>query len=144
MYLAEEFAQEALMRAFRDWEKVGQLDSPSGWCYRTGVNAANSWFRRLRAERRARNRLETEAGGDERASVVEHMAVREALMALTAPQREAVVLRFYLEFSVDEAALALDSTSEAIRALTHRAMVRLRAALLDPVLQSEGENNADY
>ena len=29
--LAEELAQEALLRAFRRWERVAGLDSPEGW-----------------------------------------------------------------------------------------------------------------
>ncbi len=51
--LAQELAHEALVRACERWEKVSAMDSPGGWVHRVAINAANSTFRRRRAERRA-------------------------------------------------------------------------------------------
>lgn len=41
LHLAEELAQEALLRACRKWSHVGRLESPGGWAYRVGVNLAS-------------------------------------------------------------------------------------------------------
>ena len=54
-YVAEELAQEALLRACRQWATVSQLDSPGGWTWRVATNLANSHFRRARAARRPSN-----------------------------------------------------------------------------------------
>lgn len=48
--------QEALVRAWRRWSHVSELQSPEGWTYRVAVNLADSSFRRRRAEQRARER----------------------------------------------------------------------------------------
>ena len=55
--IAEELAQEALLKACRRWERVSQLESPGGWTWRVARNLAKSHLRRRRAERRARARL---------------------------------------------------------------------------------------
>lgn len=126
--LAEELAQEALLRACRRWSKVRQLESPGGWAYRVGVNLASNHFRRLRSARRARSRLhrsghtEASAAGD----VVDSMVVRQALQELTEPQRQAVVLRYYLDLSVRQTADVIGSSPGAVRGLTHRAIKVLR------------------
>ena len=38
--LAEEIAQEALVRAFERWGRVGAMASPEAWAYRTAFNLA--------------------------------------------------------------------------------------------------------
>lgn len=58
--VAEELAQEALIRAADRWPHVGQMDAPGAWVYRVGMNLCGSWFRRKRAERRANARVGAE------------------------------------------------------------------------------------
>src|SRR5258705_12056680 len=48
---AEDFAQEALARAYRDWATVSQLDAPEAWAHRVAMNLAHSWYRRVRLAR---------------------------------------------------------------------------------------------
>ena len=57
VHVAEEIAQEALLRAYRRWPTVAAFESPGGWAYRVGINLANSLLRRKQAESRARRRL---------------------------------------------------------------------------------------
>ncbi len=109
--LAEDLAQDALVRACDRWATVSRLESPVGWTYRVGVNLGNSWFRRRAAERRARQR---HGPGDEThrdRDVADRLAVAEALQRLTEQQREAVVLRFFLGLSTHETAEVLDGPS---------------------------------
>lgn len=56
--VAQELAQDALVRACRDWRKVRQLGAPGAWVHRVAINLANSYFRRRAAEARAKRRLE--------------------------------------------------------------------------------------
>jgi RNA polymerase sigma-70 factor (ECF subfamily) len=51
------------------------------------------------------------------------------LEGLTPDQRDAVWLRYVLELSVEETAAVMDRAPDAVAALTHRALRRLRAAL---------------
>ncbi len=53
---AEELAQEALARVWRDWARVRTMDSPGGYLHRVAMNLATSQLRRRAAERRARVR----------------------------------------------------------------------------------------
>lgn len=127
--IAEEIAQEALIKAASRWERVKRLDSPGGWTRRVAMNMATSHLRRRQAERRARARLETMAvhqSGEERTDLAE---VRRAVSRLPAKQREAVVLRFFLDLTAADAARTMGCSEQAIRALTSRAAVHLRNQL---------------
>lgn len=127
--LAEDLAQDALVRACDRWETVGDLESPVGWAYRVGVNLGNSWFRRRAAERRARARHGPTDQLHRDRDVADRLAVAEALQQLTRQQREAVVLRHFLGLSTHEAAEVMGSTPGAVRGLTHRASHVLRDVL---------------
>lgn len=136
-WLAEDLAQEALVRACDRWRSVRRLDSPHGWAFRVGVNLGNSRFRRRAAERRARARRGADPAVQEDPDVPDRMAVAEALRGLTDAQREAVVLRYYLGLSAAQAAAVLSSSEGAVRASTHRAIAALRAALGEPIGDEE-------
>ncbi len=58
--VAQEMAQEALIRAYRDWRKVRGLASPKAWVHTVGMNLARSHFRRRKIEHRV---LEKVAAG---------------------------------------------------------------------------------
>lgn len=138
--LAEDLAQDALVRACDRWASVGQLESPVGWAYRVGVNLGNSWFRRRAAERRAQSRHGPDAGVHKDRDVTDRVAVAEALQQLTRPQREVIVLRYFLGLSTHECAQVLDSTPGAVRARTHRAVEALRE-LLDVTVATEEDSH---
>ncbi|HSI93345.1 MAG TPA: sigma-70 family RNA polymerase sigma factor [Jiangellaceae bacterium] len=126
--LAEECAQEALLAACRNWSQVSELASPAGWLHRVGFNHANGYFRRRRAERRAL--LRRCDGGEpvyEMPDSATAIAVREALTRLPHRQRAALLLRYFSDLDVVETAQVLEITPEAVRSLTHRAIVAMRA-----------------
>lgn len=138
-HVAEELAQEALVRADARWERVSRLESAGGWTWRVAVNLANSWFRRAAAERRAMARVRAR-GIDaihHDPDVADTAAVREALAALTRPQRAAVVGRYYLDLSAAEVGERMGLSPEAVRALTKRAIDALRSELDPDVLTQE-------
>jgi RNA polymerase sigma-70 factor (sigma-E family) len=126
--VAEEIAQEALVRASQRWSRVSQLDSPGGWTYRVAINLANSWFRRRAAERRARRRLDPTLVHHD-PDTADHEAVRTAMAALPERQRTALVLRYYLDLPATEVADRLGTTPGAVRAATKRAIASLRQQL---------------
>lgn len=128
--LARDLAQDALVRLCRDWERVQRLDHPAGWLLRVAINLANSRFRRVAAERRALARHGTGDGfSDETADVAEREEVRAALGKLRRRRREALVLRFYLGWSLEEVAAQMNCSRNAASSLTSRALADLRTAL---------------
>ncbi len=132
--LAAELVQEAFARAHDRWPHVSGLDSPAAWTYRVAVNLANSHVRRLRYERAARRRAAARLV-DPPAPDAEGPEVRQALLSLPPRQREALVLRFLLDLSVDEAARRMACAPGTVRSLTAQGVARLResALLLDLV-----------
>ena len=127
--VAEELAQETLIRVCRRWESVRSLDSPGGWAHRVGLNLANSHFRRVSAERRARQRWKRDASPPQGEADADLAVVREAVARLPRRQRTAVVLRYFLGWRSAEVAEYLGVSSDAVRALTSRAFTQLRQEL---------------
>lgn len=131
--IAEELAQEALIRVCRRWAQVGRMAAPGAWVHRVSINLANSRFRRRAAERRALTRRGHENAVTDPADVVELVMLRQAVLRLPPRQREAVILRHVVDLSVDETAAAMDCSSQAVRSLAHRGMTGLRYDLVSPV-----------
>ena len=127
--LAAELAQEALARAHRNWPAVSQMESPGGWAHRVAVNLANSALRRRRYERAAAARAAARlpVGRVDRPPSGEGAAeVRAALARLPRRQREALLLRFLLDLSVEETAQRMGCAAGTVRALTAQGVGRLR------------------
>jgi RNA polymerase sigma factor (sigma-70 family) len=127
--VAEEVAQEALLRAASRWEHVSGLAAPGGWVHRVAINLATSQLRRRRAERRARERL---AGREDPPSPGDPdtaMAVRESLRALPERQRRVLVLRHVLGWTAVEIADLDGGSADAVRQQLRRARGALRDAL---------------
>lgn len=129
--VAEELAQEALVRAADRWSRVGRLERPDAWLRHVARNLARSHLRRRGAERRALQRH----GGDEVASrlvdVPTRDEVHDALMALSRDDREVLVLRHHVGLSVEEAAAELGVTTTALTSRASRAAARLRDLLAE-------------
>lgn len=138
--LAEELAQETLVRVCRDWEEVGRMAAPGAWAHRVAINLANSHFRRRGAARRAHARIRSDAlelhtDPDAAANV----AVRRAVARLNPKQRSVVVLRYYADLSLQEIADALGMSLSAVKSLHHRATRALQDALRDEPADDEDE-----
>jgi len=126
---AEDLAQEALVRAWMKWRKVGRMNSPEAWTYRTAFNLATSWGRRGQAERRAVGRLADRAASSASsasADPTDVIAMADAVVSLAPRQRTAIICRYYLGLGVDEAADAMGCRSGTVKALTSQGISRLR------------------
>lgn len=125
VHVAEELAQEALIRVYERWPHVRSLESPGGWAYRVGLNLANSQLRRRQAEARARRRLE-HAPPQAEAELEDLIVLRDALADLPQRARGAVVLRYLVGMPAAETGEVLGMSPEAVRVLTHRTIASLR------------------
>lgn len=54
---AEDVAQDAMVAAYKDWDRITTLDDPASWVRRIAANRATSAVRRRSAELRALTRL---------------------------------------------------------------------------------------
>ena len=131
---AEDAVQEALARAWERSERGEHIEALRAWVMKVAINLVRSGFRRMLAERRARERMANRAvefgsslptvGGAEDA-----VDIVRALAALPRRQREATVLRYYLDLSVLEVAEALGIAEGTAKTTLFRARQTLAGAL---------------
>lgn len=127
--VAEELAQDALVRAYERWPRVSQMAAPGPWIHRVAVNAALSWVRRRAAERRALRRH-----GGTLPTCTDHagvVAVRRAVARLPRRQREAIVYRYWLGYPTDETAALMGIGPGSVKSAVTRAFATLRSSLDD-------------
>lgn len=130
--VAEELAQETLVRVCRDWEQVAQMAAPGAWAHRVAINLANSHYRRRGAARRATTKIQSDALGHHTdPDGADQVAVRRAVATLNRKQRSVVVLRYYADLSLQEIADSLGLSLSAVKSLHHRATKALQSALGD-------------
>lgn len=125
--VAEDMAQEALERAWADWSKVSRHDAPDAWVFHTAFNLTKSWYRRAQLARRRRSELPRDMSCE--ADVASAVTIRSAVDDLPSRQRQALVLRFFADLSVDAAAEVMACAPGTVRALTAQAVGSLRSAL---------------
>jgi RNA polymerase sigma factor (sigma-70 family) len=126
--LAEDLAQETMLRLWRERSRVSEMERPDRWALRVAFNLAKSRWHRLHVERRAhppRSILNEESAGD----LTDALAVRAAVTALPSRQRAAVVLRYFNDLSVADAASVLGCAEGTVKALTSQGIAKLRTAL---------------
>jgi RNA polymerase sigma-70 factor (sigma-E family) len=137
---AEDLVQTALAKTYAAWPKVKDVNAAPGYARTVLVNTASSWFRR----RSWRNERPTAELPD---LVHEHdpsdrPALMDALAVLPPRQRAVIVLRYYEDLSVAQAATALGVTEGTVKSQTSDALARLRTLLGDAVVpQSLGANH---
>lgn len=124
--LTADAVQEALARAYARWDEVSEFSNPVGWVYRVALNWARSGLRRRMREvlvGRPHQGLASEMPEPADPAVV------RALRGLPVGQRAVVVLRLYLDWSVEEVATALDVPTGTVKSRQARAVARLREHL---------------
>lgn len=126
---AEDIAQEAFVRAYRQWEKISAYESPGGWVRRVTINLAMNTRKRVASEARARVRLGLVPTLGPAPEPDE--AVWRGIVRLPRRQRAAVAL-FYIEgLSTREIAEVLDCSESTVRVHLHKARRSLAKSLGD-------------
>jgi RNA polymerase sigma-70 factor (ECF subfamily) len=136
--LAEDAVQEAIVRA---WERSEDepIDRLDAWVATVALNLTRSGIRRRMAERRARKRLVV--AGTVAGPTPDRVDITRALGALPRRQRDAVVLRYFLELSTAETAEAMGTSEGTVKSQLSKARAHLESALaLDT---DEEEHHAD-
>jgi len=125
--LAQDAVDEAFTRALHRWHLVGTFDEPQAWVYRTARNWATSRFRRRARDRRFARTISTPDSSTNVATPDPELA--EALAELDPDHRNVLVLRYYLDWSIDAVADALDIAPGTVKSRTNRALKELNRRL---------------
>src|SRR5437867_41112 len=126
---AEELMQDAFLRVLERWDRVGAMDDPVGYLYRTAMNLFRS--RRRRAAMAMRRVVRPSGRMDELARVESNDIAVRALATLSPRQRAAVVLVDVLGFTSEEAAGPLAVKASTVRVLLARGRAALRKEWTD-------------
>ncbi len=122
---------EGFTRALLKWRRVGSMENPAGWVYRTGLNWARSRWRRRRREVSPEEYLRQQPAhpDDEAALVVDDVLVADMLARLSVDHRAVLIARFYLGWSEAEIAAALDIAPGTVKSRGARARAELASLL---------------
>jgi len=124
--LAEDAVQDALVKVLRDDHRPDRM---AAWVTVVAINEARQVMRRRGAETRAIERTVPSPPTDPFHEVEIGGALREKVSALPERQRDVVLLHYFLDMSVAEAANALGVDPGTVKTHLHRA----RAALADVI-----------
>jgi RNA polymerase sigma-70 factor (ECF subfamily) len=124
---AREAAQEALSRAYRDWDHVCTLANPPAWVRRVLINVIIDAGRRQKRERD----FVARTGSLPVAPEVDptRTALLRAIRALPERQRIAVTLHYLDDLSVTDVADVMQIAEGTVKATLFKARASLAAAL---------------
>jgi RNA polymerase sigma-70 factor (sigma-E family) len=128
---AEEVVQDAFVAMHDGWHRLKDTDKALAYLRQAVVNKSRSVLRhRMVIEKNLQDAPPDMPSAEHGAFVLlERSAVIAALRDLPARQREAIVLRYYLDLSEAEIAAAMKISRGAVKSHTFRGMAALRAAL---------------
>jgi RNA polymerase sigma-70 factor, ECF subfamily len=124
---AEELMQDAFLRVWERWDRVGQMSDPTGYLYRTAMNLFRKRYRR--AKLALRRTVRPGPAADGLAEAEARTEVADALASLPPRQRAALVMTDLLGFTSAEAAEVLGIRPGTVRALSSQARAALRATM---------------
>jgi RNA polymerase sigma-70 factor, ECF subfamily len=121
---AEDLMQEAFLRVWERWDRVGALEDPTGYLYRTALNLYRKRLRRAKvALRRAVGAMPPRDGFQD---VDERDEVVRALGRLTERQRTSVVLVDLFDYSSEEAGRTMGVSASTVRVLASQGRAAIR------------------
>jgi RNA polymerase sigma-70 factor (ECF subfamily) len=126
--LAADVTQEAYVAAYRQRDRFRGEAPSAAWLHRIVINQALAALRRRRAVPRGAE-LMAWITPDDAAGTTRRLAIFDALDALPARHRAAVILRYYHDYDYATIAQILNTTSTNVGAMLSRALDRLKVAL---------------
>jgi RNA polymerase sigma factor (sigma-70 family) len=120
--LATDAVDEAMARAAERWGTVGTYDSPEGWVYRVALNWSVSALRRRKLHwLRAPSLVQWDR--------LPNPEVNRAIARLDADVRAIIVARFYLDWTIEQIATALELPVGTVKSRLSRTLDALARQL---------------
>jgi RNA polymerase sigma factor (sigma-70 family) len=129
---AEDAVQDALVDAWRDLRGLRDPERFDGWLYRLLIRSCQDVSRRQRRRRTIELPMlavEGPATPDSQHAVAVTDELERGLRRLTVEQRAVLVLTFYLDLSLADAAAVLGIPVGTMKSRLHRSLAALRAEL---------------
>jgi RNA polymerase sigma-70 factor (sigma-E family) len=130
---AEEVVQDSFIAVHAAWRGLRDFDKGAHYLRRSVMNRSRSVLRHRAVVDKHAPAAEPDMPSAEHAAIarLQRTAVISALRSLPARQREALVLRFYLDLSEEQVAAAMRISQGAVKSHTARGKAALRS-LLEP------------
>jgi len=126
---AQDLVQEAFLRAWQRWDKVGGYEEPVAWVRRVAWNLATSRHRRNQV---ARKFLQKSSAPElAPAASPDHVALVAALKLVPAKRRQALVMHYMADMTVAAIAEATGAKEGTVKSWLHRGRKELAALLTD-------------
>ena len=127
---AEDLAQQALVKVFRNWGRVSASDSPDAYVRRILTNTYLSSRRPLRLQREViTDRLPDTVVEPGTAAREQRLLLWPHVQALPPRQRAVVVLRYYEDLSEQQIADALGCRPGTVKSQASAALASLRSRI---------------
>jgi RNA polymerase sigma-70 factor (sigma-E family) len=121
---AEDVVQDAFLGLYRRWDRLPDTSAPLAYVRVSVLNGCRTALRRRSRARQASSFTEPPAESAEARALLseEQRAVAGALRRLPERQREALVLRYYLELSEEEIARTMGISRGTVKSATSRGL----------------------
>lgn len=131
---AEDAVQDAFCGLYRHWDRLADRDRALAYVRSSVLNGCRSALRRRTTGRRLLTAYQPPTASAEAAvlGLEERQEVMRAVRRLPERQREALVLRFYLDLPEREIARLMGLRPSSVRSATARALKALGHALGEP------------
>jgi len=129
--IAEDLAQEAMVRAHRNWDRISLYESPGGWVRRVTINLATSSLRRRTIEVRSKLRFWPRPERELPPEPTADEPIWAAVAALAPRQRAAIALHYLEDLSVRDISKILGCTESTVKVHLHKARQNLAHLLRD-------------
>ena len=138
---AEEVVQDAFEAMHLAWRRLRDTEKALSYLRQAIVNRSRSVLRHRKVVEMHPPKPSPDEQSAEHAALtlIERSAVTSALRSLPARQREAVVLRYYGDFSEADIAKAMGISRGAVKSHTARAMAALKSILEQETLWRGGQ-----
>ncbi len=124
---AEDIVQDAFLGLYRRWDRLTDLPNPLAYLRASVLNGCRTALRRRSRADRAHYLSDVPSESAEARALLseEQRAVARAIRDLPGRQREALVLRYYLNMSEADTAEAMRVSRGAVKSATSRALAAI-------------------
>jgi RNA polymerase sigma-70 factor (sigma-E family) len=131
---AEDVVQDAFCGLYRRWHTLSDSDKALAYVRSSVLNGSRTVLRRRARARDTAAPPDPLAESAESAAMLseEHREVLSGIRQLPDRQREALVLRYYLDLSEEQTATAMGISRGTVKSTTSRALVALGRILGEP------------
>lgn len=126
-HTAEDLAQTALAKVFVSWRKVRRHEAAHAYAMRTLVNSYLADKRRRSSSEVVTGELTENPAGTPAPET--RIVLLDALATLPPRSRAVVMLRYWMDLSVEQTADVLGCSAGSVKSMSARALDRLRAEL---------------